>query len=92
MADSLGVDDLPGAIIANLQKDGPAAKAGLQRGDVVTSVSGEPIKSATELTKTIHATKPGSSVQLAMVRAGKQSLVSATLDQLPHESEQPQPN
>lgn len=86
IAESLGADELHGAIIANLQKDGPAAKAGLQRGDVVTSVDGEPIKSATELTKKIHATGPGSSVQLAMVRAGKQSSVSITLGQLPHES------
>ncbi|WP_139862418.1 S1C family serine protease [Bradyrhizobium ivorense] len=91
IADGLGVENLQGAIIANLQKDGPAVKAGLRSGDVVTSVAGEPIKGATELTKRIHAMAPGSSVQLAMVRAGKQSSVSVTLGQLPNESQQSRP-
>lgn len=88
IADSLGADNLHGAIVTGIQDGGPAAKAGLRRGDVVTSVGGQPIKSATELTKKIHATAPGSSVQLAMVRAGKQSSLSVTLGQLPHEPRQ----
>lgn len=91
IAASLGADNLHGAIVANIQSGGPAAKAGLRHGDVITSVDGQPIKSATELTKKIHAMAPASSVQLAMVRAGKQSSLSVTLGQLPHEPRQSRP-
>lgn len=43
--------DLHGAIVASIQDKGPAAKAGLGSGDVITSVNGEPIKTSKELTK-----------------------------------------
>lgn len=71
LTDSLGVNDLHGAIVAGVQDGGPAAKAGLRSGDVITSVNGEPIKNAGELTKKIYATAPGSSIQVAMLRQGK---------------------
>ncbi|WP_164940778.1 S1C family serine protease [Bradyrhizobium zhanjiangense] len=90
IADSLGADNLHGAIIANVQQNGPAAKAGLRSGDVVTSVDGQSIKSATELTKKVHAMAPGSTIQLAMVRAGNHSSLNVTLGQLPHEPQQSQ--
>ncbi|WP_439360841.1 S1C family serine protease [Bradyrhizobium sp. DASA03007] len=90
IADSLGADNLHGAIIANVQQNGPAAKAGLRSGDVVTSVDGQSIKSATELTKKVHAMAPGSTIQLAMVRGGNHSSLNVTLGQLPHEPQQSQ--
>lgn len=68
IAEGLGMNDIHGAIVASVHDNGPAAKAGIRGGDVITSVGGEPIKSANELTKKIHAMAPGSSVQLAMVR------------------------
>lgn len=86
LADSLGVNDLHGAIVAKIQKDGPGAKAGLRIGDVITSIGGQPIKSAGELTKRIHAMAPGASVQLAMLRTGQQSSLSVTLGQLPRDA------
>lgn len=82
IADGLGLNNLHGAIVASVQDNGPAAKAGIRRGDVITSVGGEPIKSANELTRKIHAQAPGSSIQLAMVRKGKESSLSVTLVQL----------
>jgi serine protease Do len=83
IADSLGEDDLRGAIIAGVQENSPAAKAGLRRGDVITSAGGETIKNAHELTKKIHATAPGASIQLAMVRHGQQNSLSVTVGLLP---------
>lgn len=88
ISESLGADDLHGAIVTNVQTNGSAAKAGLRSGDVITKVEGDAVKSAAELTKKIHAMTPGSSAQLAMVRAGKQSSLSVTLDQLPREPRQ----
>ena len=86
IADSLGANNLHGAIVASVQGNGPAAKAGIKSGDVITSVAGEPIKSANELTKKIHAMAPGSSVALATVREGKQSSTNVTLAQLPNQT------
>jgi serine protease Do len=91
LADSLGVNDLHGAIVAGIQVGGPAAKAGLKTGDVITSVNGESIKSASELTRKIHAIAPGSSIQIAMLRQGKQNPLSVTLGQLPNEPEVSKP-
>ncbi|WP_160118820.1 MULTISPECIES: S1C family serine protease [Bradyrhizobium] len=91
ISDSLGADDLHGAIVTNVQTNGSAAKAGLRSGDVITKVEGDAVRSASELTKKIHAMAPGSSAQLAMVRAGKQSILSVTLDQLPREPRQRPP-
>jgi len=89
LAEGLGAKDIRGAIVVGVQGSGPAAKAGLRSGDVITSVNGEPIKSANELTKKVHAAAPGSSIQLAMVRDKKQSSLSVTLGQLTAQSRAP---
>jgi serine protease Do len=86
IADGLGMNDLHGAIVASVQNNGPAAKAGIRGGDVITSVGGEPIRSANALTKKIHAMAPGSSVELAMVRGERKDSVTVTLGQLPDQS------
>jgi serine protease Do len=83
LADSLGASNLHGAIVANVQDNGPAAKAGLRTGDVITSVNGEPVKNADELTKKVHAKAPGSSIQLAMSRQGRESSLAVVLGELP---------
>jgi serine protease Do len=83
LADSLGVNNLHGAIVAGVQDDSPAAKAGLRRGDVITTAGGQPIKTANELTRRIHAMAPGSSIQIAMLRQGRENSLSVTLGQMP---------
>ncbi|MCA6111711.1 S1C family serine protease [Bradyrhizobium cenepequi] len=83
IAESLGANNLRGAIVARVQDNSPAAKAGLKGGDVITSAGGEPVKNANELTKKIHAMAPGSSIQLATVRHGKENSLNVTLGQLP---------
>ncbi|MCK1711325.1 MULTISPECIES: trypsin-like peptidase domain-containing protein [unclassified Bradyrhizobium] len=85
LADSLGGSDLHGAIVARVQENGPAASAGLRTGDVITSVNGEQIKNASELTRKIQATAPGSRIQIAMLRQGKVNPLSVTVGQLPNE-------
>jgi len=89
LAESLGENNLRGAIVVNVQDSGPAAKAGLRNGDAITSVDGAPIKSANELTKKVQAAAPGSSIELSMVRDKKQSSLNVTLDQLTAQSRAP---
>jgi serine protease Do len=82
LADGLGRSGLHGAIVAGLQRDSPAAKAGLAKGDVITSIGGRPVKDADELAKKIRDMAPGSSVRLGLFRHGKDSSVSVAIVQL----------
>lgn len=92
IAESLAVNNPHGAIVVSVQDNGPAAKAGLRSGDVISSLRNEPIKSANELTKKIHVMAPGSSAQLTVLRKGKESSLSVTLGRLPDQSSSPAAN
>jgi serine protease Do len=70
IAESLAMHDPRGAIVVGVEENGPAAKAGLKNGDVISSAGGEPIKGASELTKKIHAIAPGST-ELTVLRQGR---------------------
>src|SRR2546423_6412129 len=59
IADSLGMKKAEGALVAEPQANGPAAKAGIQSGDVITAVNGEQVKDARELARTIGGLAPG---------------------------------
>jgi len=83
IADGLGASNLHGAIVTNVKDNGPAAKAGLKHGDVITSVGGSPVNDANELIKKVQSTTPGSSIQIAMLRGGQQGSLNVTAGQLP---------
>jgi serine protease Do len=87
IADSIGLKQAEGALVAEPQKDGPAAKAGVASGDVITSVNGQSIKDARELARVIGGLAPGSAVKLDMLRNGKSKVVNLTLGQLPNAQE-----
>jgi serine protease Do len=85
IAAGLDRNNLRGAIIASVQGDSPAAKAGLANGDVITSVGGDQIKDAHDLAAKIHDMKPGSSAQLDVLRNGSQRSVSVAVGELPNQ-------
>jgi serine protease Do len=85
IADSLGLKQAEGALVAEPQSDGPAAKAGVLAGDVITSVNGEAVKDARDLAKKIGAMAPGSTAKLGVVRKGDTKTLSMTLGELPQE-------
>src|SRR6185312_6875935 len=58
-------------------------KAGVQAGDVITSVNGEEVKDARDLAKKIGAMMPKNTVKLSILRDGKQKVVSLTLGEMP---------
>ena len=84
IADSLGLKKAEGALVAEPQADGPAAKAGIESGDVITSVNGEPVKDARELARTIGGLAPGNAVKLNVLHKGQEKVVNITLGQLPN--------
>jgi serine protease Do len=87
IADSLGLKKAEGALVAEPQANGPAAKAGIESGDVITAVNGETVKDARELARTIGALAPGAAVKLNVLHKGKDTVVNLTLGQLPNSVE-----
>ncbi len=84
IADSLGLKKAEGALVAEPQANGPAAKAGIESGDVITAVNGEPVKDARELARTIGGLAPGNAVKLNVLHKGTDKVVNLTLGQLPN--------
>jgi serine protease Do len=87
IADSLGLKKAEGALVAEPQANGPAAKAGIESGDVITSVNGETVKDARELARTIGGLAPGASVKLNVLHKGQDKVINLTLGQLPNAQE-----
>jgi serine protease Do len=87
IADSLGLKKAEGALVAEPQANGPAAKAGIESGDVITSVNGEAVKDARELARTIGGFPPGTAVKLNVLHKGQDKAVNLTLGQLPNTQE-----
>jgi serine protease Do len=84
IADSLGLKKAEGALVAEPQPNGPAAKAGIESGDVITAVNGETVKDARELARTIGGLAPGKAVKLNVLHKGQDKVVNLTLGQLPN--------
>jgi len=87
LAESFGLDRPRGALVSSVEKDGPAAHAGVAAGDVILSVSGRPIERYGELSSAIAAMKPGSEASLALWRNGREQNVSVKVAEL--EEQQP---
>ncbi len=85
--EQFGLKERRGALVAQVPKDGPAAKAGIQPGDVITEVNGKPIANRDELTRIVTGTKPGTTIPVALVRDKKQVTVNVTVEQLDLEAE-----
>jgi S1-C subfamily serine protease len=81
MGDSPNGQD--GAVVQGVASGSPAAKAGLQVGDLVTAIDGKTIQSSAEMVAAIRDHKPGDKVSLTVNRGGNQTTISATLGERP---------
>jgi serine protease Do len=88
MVDQLGLKSTKGALIADVVKDSPADKAGLKPGDVVVAINGKPVQDNNQLTRDVGVIPPGKSVQLDVMREGRQRSVEARLAPRPDETDQ----
>ncbi len=68
-----------GVLVQQVQPGGPADRAGLKDGDIITSVDGRPVKDGDALVDEIASRRPGSTVQLGYLRTGKQEMASVTI-------------
>jgi serine protease Do len=83
IAESIGLSNEKGALVANSQDNGPAKKAGLKAGDVITAVDGTAVDSPKELARIIANLEPGKSVDVTLWRDGKSEVVKVSLGELP---------
>jgi serine protease Do len=83
LAGALSIKDAKGTLIGGVERDGPAAKAGLQPGDVITAVGERPVTQPRDLAEAVAAVKPGGSVTLHLLRDGKAMEQKVTLGQAP---------
>jgi serine protease Do len=88
IADSLGMKKAEGALVDQPQAGSPAEKAGIKAGDVVVTVSGQPIKDARALAEKIAGASPGNKVQLTVLRDGQNKTIDVTLAQMPNQTQQ----
>jgi len=85
MAKALKLSENSGALIAGVQSDTPAEHAGLQPGDVITSVNGQSVKNPRDLAVDIAAVKPGDEAQLQVLHDGDIKPISVKVGNMPNE-------
>lgn len=82
LSKSFGLDKPIGALVAKVLPDSPAAKGGIQPGDIIHSVNGEVIRSSNELPMAVGALTPGKEVVLGIWRKGKETQATVVLGAL----------
>ena len=87
IADSLGLKKAAGALVSEPQHDSPAAKAGIESGDVIMSVDGTPVRDARELARRIGTMNPGTTIKLGLFHEGQEKTVTLTLGTLPNDKQ-----
>jgi serine protease Do len=85
MAKAMGLADQSGALVAGVQSDTPAARAGMQPGDVIRSVDGTKIDNPRDLAVQVASVKPGDEAKLDIVRDGKSQTLSVKVGELPND-------
>ncbi len=88
IAESLGLSEASGALVAAPQENSPGQKAGIKEGDVVTAVNGETVKDPRDLAKRIATFAPGTKVDVSVWRDGKLRDIAVTLGELPVDQKQ----
>ena len=87
VADLVSTDNqrrhVPGVAIAAVDRNGPAAHAGIKPGDMVTALNGQPVDSSRELIRSVAAVAPGGSVNVTLRRQGREIEIPVTVGRRP---------
>jgi serine protease Do len=83
LAESFGMKNTNGALVAAVEKNGPADKGGLEAGDVITKFDGKAIVSSTDLPRAVGTTKPGKAVQVEVLRKGSEKTLNVLVGDMP---------
>jgi len=88
LAKEFGLAEIKGALVSDVSPDGPAAKAGLERGDVITSFNNVSVKDSTHLRSLVTESEPGTTVSLTILRDKRHRDIKLTLSEQPKEAGQ----
>jgi serine protease Do len=88
LAESFGMKNTNGALIAGVEKSSPAEKGGLEPGDVITKFDGKPIITSSDLPRAVGAAKPGKKAAVEVLRKGTIKGLNVTVGESPSEKEE----
>ncbi|WP_025869376.1 DegQ family serine endoprotease [Methylobacillus glycogenes] len=83
LAESFGMKNTNGALVAGVEKGSPAEKGGLEPGDVVIKFDSKPVTTSSDLPRIVGATKPGKQVPVDVLRKGASKVLTITLGEMP---------
>ena len=86
LAESFGMKSTAGALVAGVEKNGPADKGGLEAGDVITKFDGKSIANSADLPRVVGASKPGKIVAVEVLRKGNIKILNIGVGEMPSES------
>jgi serine protease Do len=81
LAESLGLKHVSGVIVSSVTADSAADRAGIKRGDVITSFNGQPVQDFNALRNRVADMPPGSNASVAIVRDGSEKTLNVKLDE-----------
>ncbi|MCB0353660.1 MAG: DegQ family serine endoprotease [Bdellovibrionales bacterium] len=87
LARSFDYPSTKGALVGHVASEGPAADAGIQQGDIIIRFDGHEMEDINTLRNTVAATKPGSKVEVDLIRDGRKRTVAMKLGELPDTAE-----
>jgi serine protease Do len=83
LAESFKLKDTKGVLVPDVSADSAAAKAGLKAGDIIVAFDGQPVEKAAEFQRRVAMKKPGSEVEITVLRDGKKQTLAAKLEERP---------
>ncbi|RMG43404.1 MAG: DegQ family serine endoprotease [Candidatus Dadabacteria bacterium] len=89
LAKSFNYPSTEGALVGDVQKNGPAQKAGLKQGDIIIRFNGRKIKSVNQLRNEVAAVRPGTRVSVDVIRNGRKKTLKVKIGELPSEDKMP---
>jgi len=79
LARDFGLKSTKGALVSNVDADGPAGKAGIKNGDVIVKFNGQDVEDSVSLPRIVGATKPGTTVPVEILRDKIPKTISVTV-------------
>jgi serine protease Do len=89
LAKQFNLVDEKGVLVGDVVEGGPAEKAGLQRGDVITEYEGKKIEEPYQIRNMVASTSPGSEVELKIIRDNRKETKKVIISELPEEMKKP---